>query len=74
MKDDQHKRKHQAILVAQSLVGKMLDECWVIAKRSNLRVKVRMLDGTQIRKDNHDDDTHVSVVVVDGRVKKAWIG
>lgn len=74
MKDDQHKRKHHAITVAQALVGKLLDESWMYAKSRGLRVKVRTLDNEQIRRDNHDDDTHISVVVIEGRIKKAWVG
>ena len=74
MKDDHHKRKHQAITVAQAIVGKTLDESWMYSKSRGLRLKVRMIDGEHVRRDNHDDDSHVSVVVVAGQVKKAWIG
>ena len=74
MKDDHHKRRHAAILVAQSIVGLALNESWVVAKHSDLRVKVRMIDGETIRRDNDDNDQVISVVVLDGYVKKAWVG
>jgi metal-dependent HD superfamily phosphatase/phosphodiesterase len=74
VKEDRHKHRHMAIAVTKSLVGKILNECWQDAKRAGLRIKVRSLDGEQIRRDNHDDDSHVSVVVSGGIVRKAWIG
>lgn len=53
------------------LVGITLSEAFVLLKRENLRIKVRMLDHIKITDGSIDDSSTFVVDVKDGQVKLA---